>query len=122
MTIIASWVYSEFIDPITEPQDPVVVEDCRDVATKEMTSRDIDKDGLLSEEEAKNVMINGDSVQFLELDNNKDGEIEFAELLQISCNCDNEIELIFNQLSPDNREVSIEMLSSQAYELSLIHI
>ena len=92
------------------------MEDCRDVATKEMTSRDIDKDGLLSEEEAKNVMINGDSVQFLELDNNKDGEIEFAELLQISCNCDNEIELIFNQLSPDNREVSIEMLSSQAYE------
>ena len=116
VTIIASWVYSEFIDPITEPEDPIVVEDCRDVATKEMTSKDINKDGLLSEEEAKNVVINGDTVQFLELDSNKDGKIEFAELLQISCNCDNEIELIFNQLSPDNREVSIELLSSQAYE------
>jgi hypothetical protein len=61
-------------------------------------------------------VINGDTVLFSELDINQDGEVEFAEVLQISCNCDNEIELIFNQLSPDNREVSIEMLSSQVYE------
>jgi hypothetical protein len=94
----------------------VVTEDCRDVATKEMTSKDLDKDGLLNEQEAKNIVINGDTVLFSELDINQDGEVEFAEVLQISCNCDNEIELIFNQLSPDNREVSIEMLSSQVYE------
>ena len=116
VNIIASWVYSEFIDPVEEPEEPVIVEDCRDIATKEMTSKDLDKDGLLSEEEAKNVVINGDSIRFSELDYNEDGEVEFAEILQISCNCDNEIELIFNQLSPDNREVSIEKLSSQVYE------
>ena len=116
VSIIASWVYSEFIDPIEEPEDPVITEDCRDVATKEMTSKDLDKNGLLSEQEAKNILINGDTVLFSELDINQDGEIEFAEVLQISCTCDNEIELIFNQLSPDNREVSIEMLSSQVYE------
>ena len=116
VTIIASWVYSEFIDPIEEPKNPVVTEDCRDLATKEMTSKDLDKDGLLSEQEAKNILINGDTFLFSELDINQDGEVEFAEVLQISCNCDNEIELIFNQLSPDNREVSIEILSSQVYE------
>ncbi|MDG1548411.1 MAG: hypothetical protein P8Q94_00005, partial [Candidatus Poseidoniaceae archaeon] len=116
VSIIASWVYSEFIDPIEEPKEPVVTEDCRDVATKEMTSKDIDGDGLLSEAEAKTVVINGQSLQFSELDLNQDTEVEFAEVLQISCNCDNEIELVFNQLSPDNREVSIEILSSQVYE------
>ena len=116
VSIIASWVYSEFIDPIEEPNEPMVTEDCRDVATKEMTSKDIDGDGLLSEAEAKTVVINGQSLQFSELDLNQDTEVEFAEVLQISCNCDNEIELVFNQLSPDNREVSIEILSSQVYE------
>ena len=116
VSIIASWVYSEFIEPIDEPEEPVVTNNCRDIATKEMTSKDIDGDGLLSEAEAKTVVINGQSLQFSELDLNQDSQVEFAEVLQISCNCDNEIELIFNQLSPDNREISIEILSSQVYE------
>ena len=116
VSIIASWVYSEFIEPIDEPEEPVVTNSCRDIATKEMTSKDIDGDGLLSEAEAKTVVINGQSLQFSELDLNQDSQVEFAEVLQISCNCDNEIELIFNQLSPDNREISIEILSSQVYE------
>jgi hypothetical protein len=84
VSIIASWVYSEFIDPIEEPNEPMVTEDCRDVATKEMTSKDIDGDGLLSEAEAKTVVINGQSLQFSELDLNQDTEVEFAEVLQIS--------------------------------------
>ena len=116
VSIIASWVYSEFIEPIDEPEEPVVTNNCRDIATKEMTSKDIDGDGLLSEAEAKTVVINGQLLQFSELDLNQDSQVEFAEVLQISCNCDNEIELIFNQLSPDNREISIEILSSQVYE------
>ena len=33
VSIIASWVYSEFIDPIEEPEDPVITEDCRDAVS-----------------------------------------------------------------------------------------
>ena len=119
VTIVANWVYSDFIDPIEEPEEPVelVVEmNCREVAEKEMSSKDLDKNGVLSEEELKSVVINQKNVIFSTADSNKDGEIEFAELLQISCNCGNELENIFSQLSPDNQDLTIEKLSSQVYE------
>ena len=119
VTIVANWVYSDFIDPIEEPEEPVelVVEmNCREVAEKEMSSKDLDKNGVLSEEELKSVVINQKNVIFSTADSNKDGEIEFAELLQISCNCGNELENIFSQLSPDGQDLSIEKLSSQVYE------
>ena len=89
---------------------------CREVAEKEMASKDLDKNGVLSEEELKSVVFNQKSVIFSTTDSNKDGEIEFAELLQISCNCGNELENIFSQLSPDNQDLTIEKLSSQVYE------
>ena len=119
VTIVANWVYSDFIDPIEEPEEPVelVVEmNCREVAEKEMSSKDLDKNGVLSEGELKSVVINQKNVIFSTADSNKDGEIEFAELLQISCNCGNELENIFSQLSPDGQALSIEKLSSQVYE------
>jgi hypothetical protein len=119
VTIVANWVYSDFIDPIEEPEEPVelVVEmNCREVAEKEMSSKDLDKNGVLSEEELKSVVINQKNVIFSTADSNKDGEIEFAELLQISCNCGNELENIFSQLSPDGQDLTIEKLSSQVYE------
>ncbi len=119
VTIVANWVYSDFIDPIEEPEEPVelVVEmNCREVAEKEMSSKDLDKNGVLSEEELKSVVISQKNVVFSTADSNKDGEIEFAELLQISCNCGNELENIFSQLSPDNQDLTIEKLSSQVYE------
>ena len=119
VTIVANWVYSDFIDPIEEPEEPVelVVEmNCREVAEKEMSSKDLDKNGVLSEEELKSVVINQKNVIFSTADSNKDGEIEFAELLQISCNCGNELENIFSQLSPNGQDLSIEKLSSQVYE------
>ena len=119
VTIVANWVYSDFIDPIEEPEEPVelVVEmNCREVAEKEMSSKDLDKNGVLSEEELKSVVINQKNVIFSTADSNKDGEIEFAELLQISCNCGNELENIFSQLSPDDQDLTIEKLSSQVYE------
>ena len=105
------------IDPIEEPEEPVelVVEmNCREVAEKEMSSKDLNKNGVLSEEELKSVVINQKNAIFSTADSNKDGEIEFAELLQISCNCGNELENIFSQLSPDGQALSIEKLSSQS--------
>ena len=119
VTIIASWEYSDFIDPIEEPEkpeEPVVKQTCRDVADREMTSKDLDKNGVLSEEELKTILINGKNIQFSTTDMNKDGEIEFAELLQVSCQCGNELENVFSQLSPNNADLTIEILSSQVYE------
>ena len=116
VTIIASWEYSDFIDPIVEPEEPVVELNCREVAKNEMSSKDLDKNGVLSQEEVKSVMINGKNIAFSTTDTNLDGEVEFAELLQISCQCGNELENIFSQLSPSNDDLSIEILTSQVYE------
>jgi hypothetical protein len=119
VTISANWVYSDFIDPIEGPQkpeEPVVKQNCREVAESEMTSKDLDKNGVLSEEELKTILINGKNLQFSTTDMNLDGEIEFAELLQVSCQCGNELENIFSQLSPNNGDLGIEILSSQVYE------
>ena len=118
VTIIANWVYSDFIDPIEEPEELVVKQTCREVANTEMTSKDMDKDGVLSEEELKSVLINRKSIDFAATDKNRDGEVEFAELLQVSCQCGNELENVFSQLSPNNGDLSIEILSSQVYENS----
>ena len=118
VTIVASWVYSNFIDPIEEPKVPVVTQNCRDVAENEMSSKDLNADGLLSKEEAKSVVLNDKFLDFTKTDINSDDEIEFAELLQQSCNCGNEMELIYDQLSPDDQEVNIEKLSAEVYENS----
>lgn len=119
VTIVASWVYTEFIEPITDPvapADPVVENTCRDSAELAMAENDRDDDGVLSEREFESVRINGAAIEFGETDINFDGEIEYGELLQISCSCQNELESTFTQLSPYGKEVSIEKLSSQVYE------
>jgi hypothetical protein len=116
VTIVASWVYSDFIEPIEEPQDPIVSQNCRDIAENEMTSKDKDGNGVLSKTEFESIILNDNKLDFTKSDTNVDGEIEFSELLQISCSCNNELELIFTQLSPEDDEVSIEKLSSQVYE------
>ena len=119
VTIVASWLYSDFIEPIEDSKEvekSIVELDCREVAENEMSGRDLDNNGVLNQEELKRVIINEKNVDFSSADRNSDGEIEFAELMQISCRCDNELENVFSQLSPNNQDLSIEILSSQAYE------
>ena len=48
-------------------------------------------------------------------DVNQDDVIEYAELLQISCNCANEINNVFQQLSPNENQLDIELLKEQKY-------
>ena len=119
VTIMASWVDSQFIEPIDEidDQDSLSVRDtCRDEAEQVMKASDRNSDGVLSEEEFEMVTLNEEKFSFASADINSDGEIEFAEILQLSCSCDNEIKLIFSQLSSNNDPVSIEKLSSEVYE------
>ena len=121
VSIIASWEYSDFIDPIIDDEpitEPVVEMTCRDNADNIMKMTDKDANGLIDETEFKSVItemdIQGEDFQSVDL--NSDGEIEYAEILQESCQCDNEIWIIFDQLSNDRDSVSIELLSSQIYE------
>ncbi len=119
VTIVAAWNYAEFIDPITkpnEPVEPIVEESCRDLAESEMKANDKDGNGVLSANELTYVMINDQTLDFARTDLNVDGEIEYAELLQVACSCTNELTSTFEQLSPNNKEVNIEKLSSQVYE------
>jgi len=116
ITIIAKWVYSDFIEPIDEVPniEPVADKSCRDVANDIMQDTDTNKNGLIEYDEfSKSIYA---SENFNETDLNDDGNIEFAEVLQESCSCDNEIMLIFDQLSNNGNSVSIELMSSQIYE------
>lgn len=120
VTIIANWYYSDFLEPI--PVDPIdepsVKESCRDVANMMMKEADTDSNGIIErfEYEGSDSDFEIDTFEFDSIDLNDDGGIEFTELLQEACNCDNEIWIVFDQLSNENQPVSIELLSSQIYE------
>ena len=125
VTILASWVYSDFLEPIiVDPiVEPTVEESCRDVANEIMKIMDKDSNGIIDTDEwldANSIDpefegdIEGD--EFTSVDSNTDGEIEFTELLQETCSCDNELWIVFDQLSSGDEPVSIELLSSQIYE------
>lgn len=120
VNIVASWEYSDFIDPIDDSDDDdidsKVTQDCRKRAETEMMSKDTNSDGVLDKNEFSSLLIGDEKLDFNKADLNRDGEIEFAEVLQISCSCGNELALIFDQLSPNGNEVGIEKLSSQAFE------
>ena len=117
VTIVASWEYSDFLEPIEDDNDDdfTVKTDCQQRASNEMTAKDFSKDGLLDTDEFAKVLINGNLVDFNSADANQDGVIEYAELLQISCNCANEITNVFQQLSPDENQLDIELLKEQKY-------
>ncbi len=121
VSIIANWVYSDFIDPIVDDElitEPVVEMTCRDNANEIMEITDKDSNGIIDQSEFKLVIGEMDIQEedFKSVDLNNDGEVEFAEVLQESCSCDNEIWIVFDQLSNGRDSVSIELLSSQIYE------
>ena len=121
VSIIANWVYSDFLVPIDDNEpiiEPVVEFSCRDNANEIMKITDKDSNGVIDESEFKSIMEEMDVQEddFKSVDLNNDGEVEFAEILQESCRCDNEIWIVFDQLSGGSDSVSIELLSSQIYE------
>ena len=118
VTIVATWEYSDFLEPIDDDDNDdefTVKTDCQQRASNEMTAKDFNKDGLLDKDEFAKVLINGELVDFNSADVNQDEVIEYAELLQISCNCANEITNVFQQLSPNENQLDIELLKEQKY-------
>ena len=120
VNIVANWVYSDFLEPnVEEPiVEPKADDSCRDVAEQIMKITDSNSDGLIDPDEFANSKSDYDveSYDYSVMDRNSDGDIEFTELLQETCNCESELWIVFDQLSNENEPVSIELLSSQIYE------
>ena len=118
VTIVANWVYSDFLEPIIiDPiEEPTVKDSCSDVANQMMKEIDSDSNGVIDGDEFNNLDFDDESNEFASVDSNGDGKIEFTELLQKTCDCDNELWIVFDQLSNENQPISIELLTSQIYE------
>jgi hypothetical protein len=112
VSIIATWVESE-LPPIDPPIDkPIEVESCKESAQIIFREVDTNGDGVVSQREFE--VIDGDSgeTNFDDVDLNSDGEIEFAEVVQEICSCDNELFSNFEQLTDGGFKVSMEDFSA----------
>ncbi|HIF91096.1 MAG TPA: hypothetical protein EYQ58_06145, partial [Candidatus Poseidoniales archaeon] len=112
VSIIASWVESQLppIDP--EPDEPVIVETCKETAEIAFREVDTNADGVVSRTELRVMDDDSGDFDFDEIDLNSDGEIEFAEAVQELCTCDNELYNNFEQLADGGFRVSIEDFGS----------
>jgi hypothetical protein len=111
VSIIATWVESE-LPPIDPPIDePIKVESCKEYA--EITFKEVDTngDGVISIREFGVMDEDSEQITFDDIDLNSDDEIEFAEVVQELCSCDdNELFSNFEQLNGGD-EVSMEDFS-----------
>jgi hypothetical protein len=113
--LVANWLESDLppVDPNpVDPVDPVDAQSCEEFASEEMTIIDENEDGLISQSEYQRSF--GDLDDFDEIDLNSDGELEFREVVQEICSCDNELMIVFSQLGIFDR-VSVEVMESQSY-------
>ncbi|MDA8610134.1 hypothetical protein N9L86_02870 [Euryarchaeota archaeon] len=114
--LVANWFESDIppVDPNpVDPVDPIEAQSCEEIASEEMKSIDADKDGVISLREYQEVF-DEDFTAFDEIDLNSDGELEFREVVQEICSCDNELMIVFSQIATFDR-ISVEVMTSQAY-------
>ncbi len=112
VSIIASWVESQLPPIEPGPPEPVNVESCKETAEISFREVDTNRDGVIQENEFRVIDDNSGDFDFDEIDINSDGEIEFAEVVQELCTCDNELFNNFEQLADGGFRVSIEDFGS----------
>jgi hypothetical protein len=120
VSIVASWDESDFpVDPVdpVDPSKPVEVTSCVDRAKEDFASSDEDGSGVLEPDEIG--MGDGDMITsagpriLMIYDANGDEEIEYREYLQVTCSCDNEMMVLYDEMSQLGGKVSIENLENQ---------
>ena len=127
VSIVVRWDESDFpvepIEPIA-PVEPKAVDSCTDVATEIFEDADTDGDGVLDEREIKAAEIPADELKVIDV--NQDGSLEYREVLQFVCSCDNELMLVFESFALGREEVSLKALEghpwSNDYDFSSIDI
>ena len=113
VSLVANWEYADLPPVILdEPDEPVDVMSCQELAKDILTQGDTDKDGVLSVREFESMDAEG--VMFSEVDLNGDETLEYREVVQELCTCSNELENMFAQLENFDR-VSLELFSSQSF-------
>ncbi len=113
ITIRARWDRSDFpIEPV-DPVEPSTAASCKELAKEQFAILDRDGNGLLDEEEARN--IDAPLSQRQAMDVNDDNAVEFREFLQYVCSCDIELALVFDALSEGRASVSIEYLEAHTW-------
>ena len=116
VSIVVRWDESDFpVDPVEPigPDEPEAVESCTDVATEAFEDTDKNGDGVLDEAEVKTAEIPAEEVKSIDV--NKDGSIEYREVLQFLCTCDNELMLVFDAFALGRDEVSLNAMENHPW-------
>jgi len=116
VSIVVRWDESDFpvepVEPI-QPAEPKTVESCTDLATEMFEDADADGDGVLDEREIKAAEIPADELKVIDV--NQDGSVEYREVIQFVCTCDNELMLVFEAFALGREEVSLKGLESHPW-------
>ena len=116
ISILARWDETFFpVEPLEPeaPAEPLSVATCVETMTELFDEHDANDDGLLDENELKSTEISAEEFKSADID--KDGAIEFREVLQFSCTCDNELRMVFDAFALGGDEVSIRALASHEW-------
>jgi Ca2+-binding EF-hand superfamily protein len=101
------------LPPIEPPVvEPVVIESCKESAQIVFKEADTNGDGVVSLREFEIIGEDSGQTTFDDIDLNSDGEIEFAEVVQELCSCDNELFSNFEQLTNGDSRISMEDFSA----------
>lgn len=116
VSIIASWFELDIpIDPTDpiNPGEPGKATACDVGAKAEFAEADADGSGVLDMNDFSSGAdgeLSAGSYIIIIFDADGDGEVEYREFLQVTCSCENELLIFFDDVSRDGLQVSLEEL------------
>ena len=118
VSIVANWEDLP-LPPTEEPEEPEepgqeVAMTCRQSLESLFTDFDLDGDGTISEFEYERNRLE-DSEDFATYDVNLDEKLQFNEALNAYCTCENELTIVWNEMSPESGSVSVEGLENHEW-------
>ena len=118
VSIVAVWEDLPFppTDDTEEPKDNngEISKTCRQFLEVEYREIDLDADGTISKFEFDRSEL-GDEDDFEEFDINLDDKLQFNEALNAFCTCENELEIVWSEMSSDSDSVSVKALMNHEW-------